>query len=266
MGPGRGGRDTTTDPGHASGPVRLEGEIALVTGASSGLGERFAQVLLGAGAHVVVTARRAERLDELARRCGPGIEPIAGDIADASFRQSLIDRVAAAHGRLDLLVNNAGTADDGPIREQSLAELQRVVDVNLVSVLDLCRLAAPLLLAAPAGRVVNVASMFGVVASPGPMAGYNATKGAVVHLTRHLAAQWGAQGVRVNALAPGYFPTEMTGHFEDLHLRRAIERRTLLGRAARLEEIDGPLLFLASPASSYVTGQVLLVDGGWTAV
>jgi NAD(P)-dependent dehydrogenase (short-subunit alcohol dehydrogenase family) len=255
-----------TGPDVAARSWRLDGEVALVTGASSGLGARFAQVLCDAGAQVVATARRGDRLDELSSRCGPAVGTIAGDIADASFRQALLDHVADTHGRLDLLVNNAGTADDGPIQEQSLAELQRVVDVNLVSVLDLCRLAAGPLLAAPSGRVVNVASMFGVVASPGPMAGYNATKGALVNLTRHLAAQWGAQGVRVNALAPGYFPTEMTGHFEDGHLARAVERRTLLGRTARIEEIDGPFLFLASSASSYVTGQVLVVDGGWTAV
>jgi len=246
-------------------PWRLDGQVALVTGASSGLGERFAQLLDDAGAHVVATARRPDRLGELARRCRD-LESIPGDIADASFRQSLIGQVGDAHGRLDLLVNNAGTSDDGPIEDQSLADLQRVVDVNLISVLDLCRLAAPLLFAAPAARVLNVASMFGVVASPGPMAGYNATKGALVNLTRHLAAQWGARGVRVNALAPGYFPTEMTGHFADPHLERAIERRTLLGRTATIDEIDGPFLFLASSASSYVTGHVLVVDGGWTAV
>ena len=244
---------------------RLDGSVALVTGASAGLGARFVRVLDAAGARVVATARRAERLASLREETGGRIVTIDGDIADAGFRRALVERLGP-YGRLDVLVNNAGTNDDGPIEDQSLDELARVVEVNLVSVLDLCRLTAPLLFAAPAASVVNIASIYGVVASTGPMAGYNATKGAVVNLTRHLAAQWGGRGVRVNALAPSYFPSEMTGHLQDEGLVRAIRSRTLLGRVPALEEIDGPLLFLASGASSYVTGQTLVVDGGWTAV
>jgi NAD(P)-dependent dehydrogenase (short-subunit alcohol dehydrogenase family) len=243
----------------------LDGRVALVTGASSGLGARFARVLHRAGAHVVVTARRADRLDELASECGGRIETVAGDIADSHHRHTLIERLES-FGRLDVLVNNAGICDDGPIEEQSLDDLLRVVDVNLISVLDLCRLTAPLLLAAPAASVINVASIYGIVASPGPMAAYNATKGALINLTRQLAAQWGERGVRVNALAPGYFPTELTGFLADPGFERSIREHTLLARTPTLEEIDGPLLFLATAASSYMTGQVLVIDGGWTAV
>jgi NAD(P)-dependent dehydrogenase (short-subunit alcohol dehydrogenase family) len=155
--------------------------------------------------------------------------------------------------------------DDGPIEQQSLNDLLRVVDVNLISVLDVCRLAAPLLLAAPAASVINVASIYGLVASRSPMAAYNATKGALISLTRQLAAQWGSRGVRVNALAPGYFPTELTGFLADPALDRLVRERTLLARAPEVREIEGPLLFLATSASSYVTGQVLVIDGGWTA-
>jgi NAD(P)-dependent dehydrogenase (short-subunit alcohol dehydrogenase family) len=247
------------------GAWRLDGRIALVTGASSGLGERFARVLHGAGAYVVATARRADRLDALATECGGRIETVAGDITDAAFRQLLVERVGSLGG-LDVLVNNAGICDDGPIEDQSLEELLRVIDVNLIAVLDLCRLTAALLLASSAASVINVASIYGVVSSRGPMAAYNATKGAVVNLTRQLAAQWGARGVRVNALAPGYFPTEMTGFFSDPAFVGSVRGGTLLARSPSLHEIDGPLLFLASAASSYVTGHVLLVDGGWTAV
>jgi len=249
----------------AASPWQLDGRIALVTGASAGLGERFVRVLHRAGAHVVATARRADRLAVVVAECGDRIDVIPGDIADPDFRTSLVDAVAR-HGHLDILLNNAGTNDDGPLEDETLDEIVRVVDVNLVSVIDLCRLTAPLLFAAPAATVINVASIYGVVASPGPMAGYNATKGAIVNFTRHLAAQWGGRGVRVNAIAPGYFPTEMTGHFEDQSLTSSICKRTLLARVPELEEIDGPLLFLASDASSYVTGHVLVVDGGWTAV
>ena len=251
-----------------SGPTDLwglEGRVALVTGASGGLGARFARVLHGAGALVVATARRADRLDELARECGERVETIAGDITDAHHRQVIIERLQS-FGRLDVLVNNPGICDDGPIEEQSLDDLLHVVDVNLISVLDLCRLAAPLLLAAPAASVINVASIYGLVSSRGPMAAYNATKGALINLTRHLAAQWGARGVRVNALAPGYFPTELTGFLTDRALDHSVRTHTLLARTPTLQEIDGPLLFLATAASSYMTGQVLVIDGGWTAV
>jgi len=244
---------------------RLDGRIALVTGASAGLGARFARVLHQAGADVLATARRADLLDELARQCGERIEVMPGDITDSAHRQALARRLAA-HGRLDVLVNNAGICDDGPIEQQSLEDLRRVIEVNLVSVLDICRLTAPLLSAAPAASVINVASMYGIVASRGPMAAYNATKGALVNLTRQLAAQWGERGVRVNALAPGYFPTELTGHLADTGFARSIAEQTLLARTPALEEIDGPLLFLATAASSYMTGQVLVIDGGWTAV
>ncbi len=246
-------------------PWDLEGRVALVTGASSGLGGRFARVLHRAGAFVVATARRADLLDELAKECGGRIETVAGDMTDAGHRRRLIDGLQA-HGRLDVLVNNAGVCDDGPIQEQSLDELLRVVDVNLISVMDTCRLAAPLLMAAPAASVINVSSVYGIVSSRGPMAAYNATKGALVSLTRQLAAQWGEHGVRVNAIAPGYFPTELTGHLSDPGFARSIREHTLLARTPELEEIDGPLLFLASSASSYMTGQVLVIDGGWTAV
>jgi NAD(P)-dependent dehydrogenase (short-subunit alcohol dehydrogenase family) len=124
-----------------------------------------------------------------------------GDITDASHRQALAGRLAG-HGRLDVLVNNAGICDDGPIEQQSLDELRRVIEVNLISVLDLCRLTAPLLLAAPAASVINVASMYGIVASRGPIAAYNATKGALVSLTRQLAAQRGERGVRATRWPP----------------------------------------------------------------
>jgi NAD(P)-dependent dehydrogenase (short-subunit alcohol dehydrogenase family) len=244
---------------------RLDGRVALVTGASAGLGARFARVLHAAGAQVIATARRTDRLEQLARHSGNRIQAVAGDIADPYHRQALIDMLRP-HGRLDVLVNNAGVCDDGPLEQQSLDDLRRVVEVNLISVMDLCRLAADLLRAAPAASVINVASMYGIVASRSPMAAYNATKAALINLTRHLAAVWGQDGVRVNALAPGYFPTELTGFLADQAFAQSVRDRTLLGRTPQPGELDGPLLFLATDASSYMTGQALVIDGGWTAV
>jgi NAD(P)-dependent dehydrogenase (short-subunit alcohol dehydrogenase family) len=244
---------------------QLDGRVALVTGASSGLGTRFATVLHGAGAHVVVSARREDRLAELAATLGTRVTAAPADLGQPAHRAALIDRVAEETGRLDILVNNAGICDGGPLEDQTLTDLTDVLEVNLVANLDLCRLAAPLLLARTGSTIINVASIYGLVGSRDPMAAYNASKGALVMLTRHLAAQWGRRGVRVNALAPGFFPTELTGHLTDPARRTEIEQRTLLGRVPALDEIDGPLLFLASDAASYITGHVLTVDGGWTA-
>jgi len=240
----------------------LAGRVALVTGASSGLGERFARVLRQAGADIVITARRADRLEQLAGQLGA--VAVSGDIASAAHRQAVAAAVTDSFGRLDMLINNAGVCDDGPLEDQTLSELETVVQINLVAVLDLCRLTAPLLFASEHASVINIASIYGLVASRAPMAGYNSTKAALVGLTRQLAAQWGPRRVRVNALAPGYFPTELTGMLTDPGFVAHIESQTLLGRAPSIEELDGPLLFLASDASSYVTGHTLVVDGGWT--
>jgi NAD(P)-dependent dehydrogenase (short-subunit alcohol dehydrogenase family) len=245
--------------------ARLDGRVALVTGASSGLGARFAAALHAAGAAVVVTARREDRLRRLAADLGPRVAVLPGDLREPAVRAAVVDLAASRFGRLDILVNNAGTCDGGPLQAQSLAGLTDVIDLNLVAAIDLCRLAAPLLFAQRGSTVINVASIYGLVGSRAPMAAYNASKGALVNVTRHLAAQWGDRGVRVNALAPGFFPTELTGDLADPAQRARIEQRTLLGRVPDLAEIDGPLMFLASDAASYVTGQVLTVDGGWTA-
>jgi NAD(P)-dependent dehydrogenase (short-subunit alcohol dehydrogenase family) len=252
----------TSRPG---GPGRLDGRVALVTGSSAGLGARFATVLHAAGAAVVLTARREDRLRELAADLGSRTAYVPGDLRDPAVRGAAVDLAASRFGGLDILVNNAGICDDGPLHERPLATVTDVVDLNLVAAIDLCRLAAPLLFTRPGSTVINVASIYGLVGSREPIAAYNASKGALVSFTRHLAAQWGSRGVRVNALAPGFFPTDMTAHLTDSGQRTRIEQRTLLGRVPDIAELDGPLLFLAGDAASYVTGHVLAVDGGWTA-
>jgi NAD(P)-dependent dehydrogenase (short-subunit alcohol dehydrogenase family) len=178
--------------------------------------------------------------------------------------QATLDRF----GRLDILVNNAGVAVSGPPEDLTLADWQRVVDVNQTGVFLCAREAAKAMIAGGnGGRIINIASILGAVASqPGPATAYAASKGAVINLTRDLAVHWAQYGIRVNALGPAYFPSAMTGNaFAAPEVVAELERRTPLGRTGRLEELKGPVVFLASDASSYVTGQTLFVDGGWTA-
>ena len=248
-------------------PFRLDGRVAIVTGASSGLGARFAQVLHAAGATVVVAARRADRLDALVAELGERAHAVECDVTvDADCRR-LVDEAVAVGGGLDILVNNAGTTYPGPAETEPPDEFRRVIDVNLTSVFVLSQLAFEPLSASGHGSIVNIASVLGLVAStPIKQASYTASKGGVVNLTRELACQWARKGVRVNALAPGWFPSEMTVHmWGDDASERFVNSNAPLGREGRDHELDGALLFLASDASSYVVGHTLLVDGGWTA-
>jgi NAD(P)-dependent dehydrogenase (short-subunit alcohol dehydrogenase family) len=243
---------------------RLDGRVAIVTGASRGLGERFVRVLRAAGADVVAAGRDAGALQRLAAETGCAVE--IGDVRDHAHLEALVQRALTLHGHIDIAVPNAGIADVVPFEEQDLTQLRDLLEVNLVSVMVLAQLAGRAMLAAGSGSIVNVASILGLVA-PGDtaMAGYTAAKAGLIGVTRDLAAEWGGRGVRVNALCPGYFPTDMTNGLTHPGAIKRIERRTLLGRVPRLDELDGALLFLASDASSYMTGQTLVVDGGWTA-
>ena len=256
---------STPDNRPPDGRWRLDGRVALVTGASSGLGARFARVLHDAGATVLATARRGDRLDELASECGDRIETMAGDITDARHRQALADRLQS-HGRLDVLVNNAGICDGGPIEEQSLDDLRQVIEVNLISVMDMCRLMAPLL-RRPRSRASSTSPPS--TASWRPVGRWPRTTPPRVPSSTS-PASWRRNGAVAASGStrwrPGYFPSEMTGFLADEGFARFIRERTLLARTPALHEIDGPLLFLASDASSYMTGHVLVVDGGWTAV
>lgn len=247
-------------------PFRMDGKVALVTGASSGLGERFARVLHGAGATVVATARRTERLEALAGELD-GTVALPCDVGDEASVEALVAHALEACGRIDVLVNNAGMSDAMPAEDEPLEVFRRIVDVNLVGLFQLSQLVGRHMLAGDGGAMVNVASILGLVASGQvPQASYTATKGAVVNLTRELAVQWARRGIRVNAIAPGWFPSELTDElFSDEGGERWIKRGTPMGRGGAAHELDGALLFLASDASSFVTGHTLVVDGGWTA-
>ncbi len=244
---------------------RLDGKVALVTGASSGLGARFARVLDAAGAQVVLVARRADRLEALAAEL-TGARAISLDLAEPDAAETLVDQV----GPVDVLVNNAGMTDVVPALDESTSAFRRVVELNLVVPFILAREAARSMTdRGVAGSIVNVASIIGLVGlGQIPQASYAASKGGLVNMTRELAAQWARKDVRVNALAPGWFRSEMTEGkmFGDEGGERWIRGRTPMGRGGEESELDGALLFLASPASTFVTGQVLCVDGGWTSI
>jgi NAD(P)-dependent dehydrogenase (short-subunit alcohol dehydrogenase family) len=243
----------------------LTGRVAIVTGASSGLGARFASVLAEAGATVVACARRVERLEALAES-QPRIVPLRCDVVDPDDRARLVETALAVDGRIDVCVNNAGISSGGPEQQSTLDAFRAVMEVNVEAVFALTQAVGAHMVERGSGSVVNVSSMFGLVAAtPVPDAPYVASKAALNGLTRELANQWAPHGVRVNAIAPGWFATEMnSGLLGDERSLRWLERQCPMGRPGREDELDGILLFLASDASSYCTGQIIAVDGGWT--
>jgi len=249
----------------------LSGRVAVVSGASSGLGVGFARALAQAGANLVLAARRADRLDALAAElmeAGVEVLPVACDVTDATQVEALKDACLERFGRVDILVNNAGTTEVVPAEDETEEAFLRVLNVNLNGTFYCAQRFGRVMLNAGQGSIINVASIFGMVGSGSiPQAGYVASKGAVVNMTRELAAQWARRGVRVNAIAPGFFMSEMTEEmFSDERSMAWVRRKTPAGRAGEVEELAGALIFLASDASSYVTGQTIAVDGGWTAI
>jgi NAD(P)-dependent dehydrogenase (short-subunit alcohol dehydrogenase family) len=249
----------------------LGGKVAIVTGASSGLGVGFAEALAGAGAHVVLAARRADRLEDLAaklRRDGVEVLPVACDVAEPTQVDALRDRVLEHFGRADVLVNNAGVTITAPAEQETDDGFVRVMDVNVNGAFYCAQRFGRVMLEAGSGSIINIASIFGIVGSGSiPQASYVASKGAVVNLTRELGAQWARRGVRVNAIAPAFFPSEMTDDmFKDERSMKWLRRKTPIGRPGEMSELAGALIFLASNASSYVVGQTIAVDGGWTAI
>jgi NAD(P)-dependent dehydrogenase (short-subunit alcohol dehydrogenase family) len=249
----------------------LSGRVAVVTGASSGLGVGFARALAQAGASLVLAARRVDRLQALAAELGEAgaqVLPVACDVTDASQVEALKDACLERFGRVDILVNNAGTTEVVPAENESEEAFLHILDVNLNGTFYCAQRFGRVMLEAGQGSIINVASIFGMVGSGSiPQASYVASKGAVVNITRELGAQWARRGVRVNAIAPGFFLSEMTEEmFTDERSMAWLRRKTPAGRPGEVEELAGAVIFLASDASSYVTGQTIAVDGGWTAI
>lgn len=244
---------------------RMDGQVALVTGASSGLGARFARVLHAAGAKVVLSARRKERLESLAAEL-PGSVVIQCDVSKEEEREHLVAETIAQCGRIDVLINNAGIGDAAPIEKESLDRFREVMEVNTIAVWHLAKLAGIQMVTQGYGSIINVSSMLGLVGStPIKQTSYCTSKGALINMTREMALQWARKGVRVNALCPGWFPSEMTEPMSEEGPMKFIMQNSPIPRMGFEHELDGALLYLASPASTFMTGQQMVVDGGWTA-
>jgi NAD(P)-dependent dehydrogenase (short-subunit alcohol dehydrogenase family) len=247
-------------------PFDLTGQVAVVTGASSGLGDRFARVLHASGASVVLAARRRDRLEALAAAL-PGALAVVADLSLSDDRERVIADAVERFGGVQVLVNNAGIGHTVAVEDEDLDTFRAAMELNVTAVWHLSKLAAVHMTAARYGSIVNVASMLGHVgATPVKQAHYCASKGAVINLTRELGLQWARKGVRVNALCPGWFPSEMTAGMEsDEASQRFIQQNSPIPRMGEEHELDGALLLLASRASTFITGQSIIVDGGWTA-
>lgn len=245
------------------GSFRLDGKVVVITGASSGLGARFAQVVDDLGGVGVLAARRKERLDDLVGTLERA-EAVACDVGEAGANEALVEHALERHGRVDVVVANAGIANAMPAAKESVDGYRDVVDIDLVAPFALARAAYGPMRSQGSGSVVMVASVAGLRSMQLlPQASYVAAKTGLIGLTRELGMQWARHGVRVNALCPGMFPTEMTtGVTEHAEVTEMFEAAVPMGRLGRTGELDGAFALLASDASSYMTGQTLVVDGG----
>ncbi|HEV7564181.1 MAG TPA: glucose 1-dehydrogenase [Solirubrobacterales bacterium] len=249
----------------------LEGRVALVTGASAGLGEQFAHGLAASGADVVLAARRTELIErvasEIERLHGVRALPIATDVSREADVVAVVAAAVERLGRLDVLVNNAGSLISKPIVEQTLADWHEVMDANLTSAFLASREAARTMIEQGSGSIVNVSSIFAFGAlREFPEVAYYASKGGMISFTKALAVELGDHGIRVNAIVPGFFPTPMGEGITPELRERVLAPHTCLPSPPDTEAIRGAACFLASDEARYVTGTTLTVDGGWTAM
>jgi NAD(P)-dependent dehydrogenase (short-subunit alcohol dehydrogenase family) len=248
----------------------LSGKTAIVTGGGKGIGRQMADGLAEAGADIVVCARQAERCEEAAAELAQhGVKTLGlgCDVRDPDQVQAVVGRTVADFGGVDVLVNNAGTVWGATPEEMPLEGWQKVVDVNLTGVFLFSQAAGRAMISNGGGSIVNIASVAGLHGSSSEITNsvvYHATKGGVIAFTRDLACKWAQHGIRVNAIAPGWFPSDMANFVLDRHGERLVED-VPLRRFGGPEDLKGPVVFLASEASAYVTGHTLVVDGGQSA-
>jgi NAD(P)-dependent dehydrogenase (short-subunit alcohol dehydrogenase family) len=258
-------------PHPAAALFQLTGRVAVVTGASSGLGQRAATVLAQAGAHVVGVARRVAMLEEWKDRINTSTtkeqcaEIVAADLMHRDAIPEIVHQISAPFGPPDIVVYAAGINTRQPADEVTWDRWDTTLHLNLSAPFFLTQALVPHMKQQQWGRIVNFASLQTTRAFPGGIA-YGTTKAGIVQMTRAMAAEWGQHGITANAIGPGFFPTELTqAVFDDSERAARNAAQTCLGRNGELTDIDGPLLFLCSDASAYVTGQTLMVDGGFTA-
>lgn len=251
----------------------LKGQVALVTGCSTGLGVQMARALASQGCNIVPVARREEKIKEVAKQLIEdfGVEtlPLRCDITDTGLVDETVAKAVAHFGRIDILVNNAGTGAVAPAEDITDEQFWNELDIDLFGSFRVARaVAGQAMIPARYGRIINIASMYGLVGNKtAPATPYHAAKGGVVNLTRALAAEWGKHGITVNSICPGYFYTDLTTATLDSDYFQAIAKQSIpLGRYGKSGELDTCALFLASPASTYVNGQNIAVDGGYTCI
>lgn len=246
----------------------LTGRTAIVTGGSRGIGREMAEALAEAGANLMLCARKAEQLSETViafQTKGFNVASKVCDVAKAEDIQAVVDDTVAKFGSVDILINNAGTSWGAMPEDMSLEQWQKVIDVNLTGCFLFAQAVGREMLKQNSGSIINIASIAGLTSSAnGPFyAGYVASKAGLIGLTRELAASWGRRGVRVNAIAPGFFHSRLADAVIDIY-ERSIQENNVIPRVGREGELKGVTVFLASDASSYVTGQTIAVDGGMT--
>ena len=246
---------------------RLDGKVAIVTGASSGIGAQTVKLFSSLGAKVIAAARREDRLHDLANQY-PNVMAAKCDVGVEADCNNLVETVINKYQKIDILINNAGISDPIPALEEDLDQFKRVIQIDLISCFHLAQLCAQHMETQESGgAIVNVASIHGFVgSSPNNQPGYTAAKGGLINLTRELALEWARHGIRVNAIAPGYISTELTDEMiAGESGRKWIERNTPMRRPGEVTELDGAMLLLASDAGSYITGETIAIDGGWLA-
>jgi NAD(P)-dependent dehydrogenase (short-subunit alcohol dehydrogenase family) len=243
----------------------LTDQVAIVTGASSGLGVAFAQALAEAGADVVLAARRVERLADtaaLVEAAGRRALSVETDVADPDACQALVDAAMAELGHVDILVNNAGIGTAVPATRETPEQFRQVIDVNLNGCYWMAQACGRVM--GPGSSIINISSVLGLTTAGLPQAAYASSKAGLIGMTRDLAQQWsGRKGIRVNAIAPGFFASEMTEQYPEGYLE-AQQQRIPMGRKGDPRELAAAVVFLASPGAGYITGQTLAVDGGMT--